>query len=246
MNRKKRWRLCWKTQGKNIDFTTAIPSPYVRDATEGVRTATLHGGARMLSTTTSAMKKPPSAMKPLKFDSKPTVSYTSARRRQSGYVHDPTLMNTNYGPDESSNLQMTSFTARSPHINHEFEFEVTAPVLVTSRRLLRRRWKSSRKRRLPIITIRSRLRKQRVCAPVLSCIIKSSKNSHDINYGHATRYGIISTTAAAAESNSSKNKNETSTTAAAPLRAHHGEQETTNILIFQTAVKARRRSTHSR
>ena len=33
----------------------------------------------MLSTTTSAMKKPPSAMKPLKFDSKPTVSHTSAR-----------------------------------------------------------------------------------------------------------------------------------------------------------------------
>jgi serine/threonine-protein kinase TTK/MPS1 len=82
-------------QGKNIDFTTAIPSPYVRDVTEGGRTATIHGGRLQQSS---------SAMKPLMFDSKPMVSHTAGRRRQSGYVHDTTLTGlTQQQPTQTTN-----------------------------------------------------------------------------------------------------------------------------------------------
>ena len=207
-------------QGKNIDFTTAIPSPYVRDVTEGVRTATLHGGARMLSTTTSAMKKPPSAMKPLKFDSKPTVSHTSARRRQSGYVHDPTLMNNTMGPLTQQQPTMTqpthhhtSTTSSSLSGDRTGANNVTATTAAAVGNHHAQATPTNNNN--PLTAQKTESLRARLAAA-----LESSKKTATTSTT-VTRPVMASSaiTAAAAESNSSKNKNETSTTAAAPSSA---------------------------
>ena len=209
-------------QGKNIDFTTAIPSPYVRDVTEGGRTATLHGGARMMSNnTTSAMKKPPSAMKPLTFDSKPMVSHTAARRRQSGYVYDPTLMNTTTGcltsqqptmtqpthhhtsttssslSGDRTNAGNTVTTAATVGNNHAH----ATPTTTTN---------NNNNNNNPLTAQKTESLRARLAAA-----LESSKKSATTTTTVA-RPVMATTLTAAAEGNSSKNKNESSSSAAHP------------------------------
>lgn len=196
-------------QGKNIDFTTAIPSPYVRDVTEGGRTATLHGGARMMrDNTTSAMKKPPSAMKPLTFDSKPTVSHTAARRRQSGYVHDPTLMNNTTGCLTSQQPTMTqpahqhTSTTSSSLSGDRTNAGNTVTAAATANHHAHATPNNNPLTAQKTESLRARL----------AAALESSKKSATTTT--VTRPIMASSATAATENHSSKNKNESSASAA--------------------------------